>query len=44
MKFKSLIWILGGYVYAGPNGDTPSNQTVINRCPSGALKYLIKEK
>ncbi|TRW51607.1 hypothetical protein FNJ55_14255, partial [Lactococcus lactis] len=27
-----------------PNGDTPSNQTVINRCPSGALKYLIKEK
>ncbi|MGO2644602.1 MAG: (4Fe-4S)-binding protein [Lactococcus cremoris] len=26
------------------NGDIPSNQIVINRCPSGALKYLIKEK
>ena len=31
-------WIIPG------NGDNPSNQTVINRCPSGALKYLIKEK
>ncbi|WP_270342837.1 (4Fe-4S)-binding protein [Lactococcus lactis] len=26
------------------NGDVASNQSVINRCPSGALKYLAKEK
>ena len=26
------------------NGDVASNQSVINRCPSWALKYLAKEK
>lgn len=45
VRGNPLVFEVGRKPWIIPdNGDTPSNQTVINRCPSGALKYLIKEK
>ena len=43
VRGNPLVFEVGRKPWIIPdNGDTPSNQ--INRCPSGALKYLIKEK
>ncbi len=45
VRGNPLVFEVGRKPWIIPdNGDAPSNQTVINRCPSGALKYLIKEK
>ncbi|KGH33508.1 (4Fe-4S)-binding protein [Lactococcus cremoris] len=45
VRGNPLVFEVGRKPWIIPdNSDTPSNQTVINRCPSGALKYLIKEK
>lgn len=45
VRGNPLVFEVGRKPWIIPdNGDTPSNQKVINRCPSGVLKYLIKEK
>lgn len=45
VRGNPLVFEVGRKPWIIPdNGDVTSNQSVINRCPSGALKYLAKEK
>lgn len=45
VRGNPLVFEVGRKPWIIPdNGDVASNQSVINRCASGALKYLAKEK
>lgn len=45
VRGNPLVFEVGRKPWIIPdNGDVASNQSVTNRCPSGALKYLAKEK
>lgn len=45
VRGNPLVFEVGRKPWIIPdNGEVTSTQSVINRCPSGALKYLTKEK